>query len=160
MRFSELIAPFFLEGSSLRSRPAESLTPLEREIIAEIRSMRSAPKSEFIALLLDSPAKLVNHFILASHGNVQLRFSAIASELGVEVRSLERAFADEYHVTMTQRQTRVRLDYSQWLLNIYPPHKISTVATILGYRLVQDFNRFFKKHMRIGLPDLLHQFDC
>jgi AraC-like DNA-binding protein len=33
------------------------------------------------------------------------------------------------------------------LLSIFPPTKISAVAALLGYNVVQDFNRFFKKHM-------------
>ena len=95
-----------------------------------------------------NPAQLAHHFIVASHGNVQLRFSTIASEVGVEMRTLERAFVGEYEKTMTQLQVEVRLAFAQWLLSIFPPTKISAIASLLGYRLVQDFNRFFKKHMR------------
>jgi AraC-like DNA-binding protein len=131
----------------VKSRPAGSLSMIENEVIAEIRALRASPSDDLEASLLRNPAQLAHHFILASHGNVQLRFSAIISELGVEMRTLERTFADEYQTTMTKFQTEVRLAYAQWLLSIFPPTKISAIAAILGYRLVQDFNRFFKKHM-------------
>ena len=49
---------------------------------------------------------------------------------------------------MTQCQVDVRLSYSKWMLSIFPPTKISAVASILGYEQVQDFNRFFKKHTK------------
>jgi transcriptional regulator GlxA family with amidase domain len=120
---------------------------IESEVIAEIRALRASPSGGIEASLLRNPAQLAHHFILASHGNVRLRFSTIASELGVEMRTLERAFTDEYQKSMTKFQAEVRLAYAQWLLGIFPPTKISAIAAILGYRLVQDFNRFFKKHM-------------
>ena len=79
---------------------------------------------------------------------MQLRLATIARELGVEMRTLERIFFDEYHQTMAECQVEARLAYSQSLLSIFPRTKISAVAAILGYNVVQDFNRFFKKHMR------------
>jgi transcriptional regulator GlxA family with amidase domain len=135
------------EGTFVKSHPAGSLSMIESEVIAEIRALRASPSGSLKASLLGNPVQLAHHFILASHGNVQLRFSTIASELGVEMRTLERAFADEYQTTMTKFQVGVRLAFAQWLLSIFPPTKISAIAAILGYRLVQDFNRFFKKHM-------------
>jgi AraC-like DNA-binding protein len=135
------------EGTFVKTHPAGSLSMIEHEVIAEIRALRSFPDDGLEASLLRNPAQLTHHFILASHGNVQLRFSVIISELGVEMLTLERAFADEYQTTMTTFHTEVRLAYAQWLLSIFPPTKISAIAAILGYRLVQDFNRFFKKHM-------------
>jgi transcriptional regulator GlxA family with amidase domain len=120
---------------------------IESEVIAEIRALRASPSGSLEASLLRNPAQLAHHFILASHGNVQLRFSAIASELGMEMRTLERAFVDEYPMTMTKFQVGARLAFAQWLLSIFPPTKISAIAAILGYRVVQDFNRFFKKHL-------------
>ena len=91
---------------------------------------------------------LVRHFILASHGNVRLRLSTIAGEIAMEMRTLERVFFSEYKMTMTQFQVKTRLDFAKWLLGIYPPTKISAIASTLGYERVQDFNRFFKKHMQ------------
>ena len=78
---------------------------------------------------------------------MQLRLATIARELGVEMRTIERTFFDEYRITMVEFQVEARLAYSKRLLGIFPYSKISTVASLLGYNLVQDFNRFFKKHM-------------
>ena len=110
--------------------------------------MRAAPRSGFNAILLENPARLMHHLILDSHGNAQLRLAIVAKELGAEMRTLQRTFASEYQTSMARCQVEVRLVYSQWLLSIFPPTKITAVAAILGYDRVQDFNRFFKKHMR------------
>jgi transcriptional regulator GlxA family with amidase domain len=56
-------------------------------------------------------------------------------------------FFDEYRQTMVECQVETRLAFSRSLLTIFPATKISAVAAILGYKVVQDFNRFFKKHM-------------
>jgi AraC-like DNA-binding protein len=50
-------------------------------------------------------------------------------------------------MTMIACQAETRLAHSKLLLSIFPPTKISAVAALLGYNAVQDFNRFFKKHM-------------
>jgi transcriptional regulator GlxA family with amidase domain len=134
------------EATPVKSRPAGSLTAIEKEVIAEIRAMRSSSHGSLIRTLLGNPALLVHHFILASHGNVRLRLSTIAGEVAVEMRTLERAFFNEYKMTMTQFQVKTRLEFAKWLLGIYPPTKISAIAATLGYERVQDFNRFFKKH--------------
>jgi transcriptional regulator GlxA family with amidase domain len=63
------------------------------------------------------------------------------------MRTLQRNFVVQYNKTPLQFQVDVRLSFSQWLLSIFPPTKISVVATILGYKEVRDFNRFFRKHM-------------
>jgi transcriptional regulator GlxA family with amidase domain len=131
----------------VRSRPAGSQTAIENEVIAEIRAMRLSSDGSLIRTLLGNPAMLVRHFILASHGNVRLRLSTIAGEIAMEMRTLERVFFSEYKMTMTQFQVKTRLDFAKWLLGIYPPTKISAIASTLGYERVQDFNRFFKKHM-------------
>ena len=131
----------------MKSQHTESLTAIEKEVIAEIRAIRSSSDAGLVKALLDNPALLVHHFILASHGNVRLRLSTIAGEVAVEMRTLERAFFNEHKMTMTQFQVKTRLDFAKWLLGIYPPTKISAIAATLGYERVQDFNRFFKKHM-------------
>lgn len=128
-------------------RPIGTLSAIENEVILEIRAMRASPGEGLNASLLENPARTAHHFILDSHGNVQLRLATIARELGVEMRTLERIFFDEYHQTMAESQIETRLAFSQSLLSIFPPTKISAVAAILGYNAVQDFNRFFKKHM-------------
>jgi AraC-like DNA-binding protein len=135
------------EGIRVKRRAAGSLTAIERGVIAEIRAMRSSSDNGMILSLLRNPALLVHHFILASHGNVGLRLSMIAGEVGVEMRTLERAFFGEFKITMTQFQVNTRLEFAKWLLGIVPPTKISVIAATLGYERVQDFNRFFKKQM-------------
>jgi len=134
------------EEALVKSRPAGTLTAIEKEVIAEIRAMRSSSDGSLIRTLLWNPAFLVHHFILASHGNIGLRLSTIAAEVAVEMRTLERAFSSEYKMTMTQFQVKTRLEFAKWLLGIYPPTKMSAIAATLGYERVQDFNRFFKKH--------------
>jgi AraC-like DNA-binding protein len=124
------------------------LSPVESEVVAEIKALRASPEGEFGAALLRTPAGFAYHFIHASHGNVQLRLVTIARALGTEMRTLERTFAAEYNQTMAQCQVDVRLAFARTLLGIFPPTKISAIAAILGYDRAQDFNRFFKKHMR------------
>jgi transcriptional regulator GlxA family with amidase domain len=139
---------FCPEGFTVKRLSTGSLSSIEKEVIDEIRALRASPGSVMPSTLLASPARCLHHFILASHGNVQLRIAIIARELGVEMRTLERAFLDEYKRTMVQCQVEVRLAFSQWLLGVFPPTKISAIAALLGYDRVQGFNRFFKKHMR------------
>ena len=131
----------------MASLPVGKLSTIEIEGIREVRAMRASPGDGLNASLLESPARTAHHFILESHGNVQLRLATIARELGVEMRTIERTFFDEYRITMVEFQVEARLAYSKRLLGIFPYSKISTVASLLGYNLVQDFNRFFKKHM-------------
>jgi AraC-like DNA-binding protein len=139
---------FRVEGTAVSRRPAGTLTAIENEIIREIRALRASPQEGIHASLLENPARTAHHFILYSHGNVLLRLATIARELGVDMRTLERIFFEEYQQTMVACQVETRLAFSKSLLSIFPPTKISAVAAILGYNVVQDFNRFFKKHMR------------
>lgn len=131
----------------MTSRSTAKLSTIEKDVVREIRALRASPGKGLNASLLENPARTARHFILDSHGNMQLRLATIARELGVEMRTLERIFFDEYHQTMVECQVETRLAYSQSLLSIFPRTKISAVAAILGYNVVQDFNRFFKKHM-------------
>jgi AraC-like DNA-binding protein len=110
------------------SLSADKLSSIEKDIVAEIRSLRALPTSGPLSALLESPARLPHHFILTCHGNVQLRLGTHAGELGIEVRTLERTFVSEYHKTMTQFQVEVRLGLAQHLLSIFPPTKISVIA--------------------------------
>jgi AraC-like DNA-binding protein len=124
-------------------------SPIEKEVIDEIQALRALPvKSVTTRALLEKPARIVHHFILVTHGNVRLRIRTMGRELGVATRTLERAFAGEYGKTMAEFQTEVRLSFSRYMLSIFPPTKIAALAALLGYDRVQDFNRFFKKHMR------------
>lgn len=127
-------------------RPAGTLSAIENEVIQEIRALRVSPEEGIHASLLESPARMARHFILDSHGNVQLRLATLARGLGVEMRTLERMFFDEYQQTMVECQVETRLAFSKSLLSIFPHTKISAVSAQLGYNVVQDFNRFFKKH--------------
>jgi len=137
-----------LEGTAVTSRSTGKLSTIEIEVIREMRAMRASPGDGLNASLLESAARAAHHFILDSHGNVQLRLATIAREFGAEMRTLERAFFDGYRMTMVECQVEARLAYSKRLLSIFPPTKISAVAALLGYNVVRDFNRFFKKHMR------------
>jgi AraC-like DNA-binding protein len=129
------------------SRATERLTAVEREVIGELRALRATPGDDLHGVLFDDPARLMHHFMLIYHGNVQLRLGPIAREIGVEMRTLQRNFVAQYNKTPLQFQVDVRLSFSQWLLCIFPPTKMSVIATILGYKEVRDFNRFFRKHM-------------
>jgi transcriptional regulator GlxA family with amidase domain len=135
-----------VEGTAVSRRPAGTLTAIENEVIREIRALRASPQESIHRALLENPAGTARHFILYSHGNVQLRLATIARELGIEMRTIERMFFDAYHQTMIECQLETRLLFSKSLLGVFPPTKISSVAALLGYNAVQDFNRFFKKH--------------
>ena len=130
----------------MKNRQNETLSNIERDIIAEIRALRSSAVVALPPDILHSPAQLVHHFIRASHGNVRLRIRPIARELGIEMRTLQRLFANRYGKTMAKYQLNVRLEFSRWILTITPPTKISAIAALLGYQRVQDFNRFFRRH--------------
>jgi transcriptional regulator GlxA family with amidase domain len=136
-----------LEETTVSRRPTGTLSAIETEVIREIRSLRASPEDGIHRSLLENPARTAHHFILDSHGNVQLRLATIARELGIEMRTLERIFFEEYRQTMVECQIETRLAFSKSLLSIFAPTKISAVAALLGYNVVQDFNRFFKKHM-------------
>src|SRR3984885_16121791 len=137
---------FCMEGTAVKSFSSGRLSNIEKEVIAELHALRASPGSDLSTDLIENPARLVHHFILSSHGNVSLRIATIARELGVGMRTLEGAFASEYNQTMSDCQLENRLKFSQWMLSIFPPTKISVIAVLLGYERVQDFNRFFAKH--------------
>jgi hypothetical protein len=73
---------FCPEGTAVISASTGTWSPIEKDVIAEIRALRALPGADSSAVLLKSPARIVHHFILASHGNVQLRMATIAKELG------------------------------------------------------------------------------
>jgi transcriptional regulator GlxA family with amidase domain len=123
------------------------LTAVEEEVIARIRVMRASHDEQLSSGLLDDPPRMVHHFIQTFHGHVQLHVHPITRELGVEMRTLQRNFVARYGKTLLQYQVEVRLTFCRWLLGIFPPTKISAIATMLGYKQVRDFNRFFRDHM-------------
>jgi transcriptional regulator GlxA family with amidase domain len=125
----------------------EELSGVERDVIAQIKAWRASPEDKVHSSLLQTPAQLMRSVILDKHGSVKLRFSPIAAELGVEMRTLQRAFVEEYEMTMQESQTEARLEFAQFLLRMMPPNKMSVIADLLGYDAVRDFNRFFEKHM-------------
>ncbi len=84
----------------MTSRSTGKLTMIEIQVIGEIRALKASPGEGLNASLLESPARTIHHFILDSHGNAKLRLVTIARELGIEMRTLERTFFDEYQITM------------------------------------------------------------
>jgi len=123
------------------------LSALEEEVIEQIRVLRASPEHDLNAILRGNPTRILHHFILLTHGHVALRLGRIARELGVEMKTLQRRFLILYKKTPLQCQLDTRLSFSKWLLRMTPPAKIATVANMLGYKEVRDFNRFFRKHV-------------
>jgi transcriptional regulator GlxA family with amidase domain len=110
--------------------------------------MRASPATSLHAQFLADPASLAHHLVLTWHGNVKLRVTFLARLIGVDLRTLERSFAQRYSMTISQFQQDCRLRYAGWMLSIFPPTKVEAIAAYLGYTRVQDFNRFFKKHLK------------
>jgi AraC-like DNA-binding protein len=131
-------------------RPVWTLTGIEQEIITQLRSLRATSANASSQNLLDDPARLVHHLLLSRHGNVQLRLAPIAREIGIEMRTLERIFAMAYGRTMAAFQQECRLNYACRMLKAWPPTKVGALALFLGYTHLQDFNRFFKRHMSLS----------
>ncbi len=69
---------FCPEETAVRDLSTGLLSPIEKEVVAEIRALRAAPGSNLPVTLLANPVRIVRHFILASHGNVQLRIATMA----------------------------------------------------------------------------------
>ena len=130
----------------MASRVPEELSAVEREVIAEIRALRASKENVVHLGLLNDPARLLHHFILAHHGHVALRVEPVARQLGVEMKTMQRNFVSAYKTTPRQCQLDVRLAFAKLLLSTFPPTKISAIALMLGYKEVRDFNRFFRKH--------------
>ena len=138
---------FCSERTVVKRLSALSLSSIEKQVLSEIQALRASAGGGLPGTILQNPARTVHHFIFDTHGNVQLRISTIARELGVGIRTLQRTFKSEYMKTTADCQMEARLSFARWLLSVFPPEKISAIASILGYERVQDFNRFFKKHM-------------
>jgi transcriptional regulator GlxA family with amidase domain len=134
--------------SHVTTRIPERLSPTEKEAIARIRELRASPDTADDIALQSKQAHLMHQLILTYHGHVRLRFWLLAKELGVEMRTLERAFDREFGKTMLQCQREVRLEFSQSLLRMTPPTKLSVIANLLGYHEVRDFIRFFRRHTK------------
>ena len=134
----------------LVKKTAWTLTGVEQEAIAEVRSLRAAQGDAGNRDLFLNPARLVHRLLLSRHGNVQLHLGPIAREIGIEVRTLERAFFLAYGRTMAAFQQECRLLCACRMLKAYPPTKVGALAAFLGYAQLQDFNRFFKRHMLVS----------
>lgn len=119
------------------------LSNMEQQVIAEIRALRASPNRDVHQALINDPAAIMYHFLVTSRGHVDLRVSPIARELGAGMKKLQRSFKTKYKMPMQQCQLKARLDFSQYLLQIYPPQKIASIAARLGYHEVRDFNHFF-----------------
>jgi transcriptional regulator GlxA family with amidase domain len=130
------------------TRIPERLSPVEKEAIGMIRALKSSADTAPTLALPEKQAQLMHQFILTYHGHVKLRFWPLAKELGVEMRTLERVFDREFGNTMLQCQREARLEFSQSLLRMVPPTKLSVIANLLGYEEVHDFIRFFRKHTK------------
>jgi len=127
---------------------ANEMTLVERQVTAEIKALRASPDADMHAALIDDPAAIMYHFIVLTHGHVQLRLARIARELGADMKKLQRGFSKKYKRSMRQCQIKARLDYAKVLLRGSPPQKIAYVAAKLGYNEVRDFNHFFHKYMK------------
>jgi AraC-like DNA-binding protein len=120
------------------------LSSVERQVIAEIRAMRASPDRDMHKAIIDDPASIMYHFIVTSRGHVDLHLAPIARELGAGMKKLQRTFKKKYKMSMMQCQLEARLNFSKYLLRIYPERKISSIASKIGYNEVRDFNHFFR----------------
>jgi AraC-like DNA-binding protein len=134
--------------SLVTTRIPERLSPAEKEAIAMIRALKNSADTAPTIALPKTQAQLMHQLILNYHGHVKLRFWPLAKELGVEMRTLERIFDHEFGKTMLQCQREARLEFSQSLLRMIPPTKLSVIANLLGYHEVRDFIRFFRRHTK------------
>jgi AraC-like DNA-binding protein len=113
---------------------------------AEVQAWRSDPSAP-LHRLLEYPEVAAYRFLRRTSGNVQLRMSTISSSLGVEPRTLQRAFASTYGRTFSECQTSIRLEAACRMLREPSSFKIAAIASMLGYARMQDFTRFFKRHL-------------
>jgi AraC-like DNA-binding protein len=123
------------------------MSRVEHEAIARINAFRQATTDDNASPLLSRPAHLVRYLIRQAHGHVKLRLRPIATELGIEARTLERVFIAEFGKSMQQYQMEIRLKFAQYLLSMDPPEKIVVVANLLGYNETRGFVRFFQTHL-------------
>jgi len=130
----------------MTARRIDALSSVEKEAIATIRAWRLSSDHE-ARRLLQALAHLMHSVIGIYHGHVKLRLGPIAAELGVEIRSLERGFVDEFGKTMLEHQTETRLAFSKAQLCLKPRPKLSVIANLLGYEDVRGWARFFKQHV-------------
>ncbi len=125
--------------------PISTMSDVERRVVYEIRALRAEHIRTGATGLLQDPVSLVRHLIVLAHGSTKLRFEMIAEELGVEPRTLERAFKSRFGMNMKRSAGETRLRFAQYLLATDPSHKISSIASILGYESHQAFIRFFRR---------------
>jgi len=127
------------------ARSSNGLSSVERQVIAQIRTLRKSPHMELHQSLIEDPAAIMFHMIMTSHGRVELRIAEVARELGASMKKLQRSFKIKYKFSMRECQLNARLDYAKYLLRIHPTEKIAEIAAAIGYSEVRDFNHFFRR---------------
>jgi transcriptional regulator GlxA family with amidase domain len=128
--------------------PMSEMSDVDQRVVLEIRALRAEQMRTSIAGLLDDPVALVRHLIVLAHGSTKLHFETMAEELGIELRTLERAFKLRFGVSMKRSAGDVRLRFAQHLLATDPTHKVGSIANLLGYRSHQTFIRFFRRRTK------------
>lgn len=146
MRHASIAAAAPEGDVNVNERLSNILTPVEQRVIAEIKGIRAAPDADIHRSLIENPAAIMYHFIVLTHGHVQLHLAKIARELGANMKTLQRSFLKQYKCSMRWCQIKTRLDYAKVLLRQSRSQKIAYVAAKLGYNEVRDFNHFFQKH--------------
>lgn len=122
------------------------LSEKEKEAIAAIRAYQRDLKAGLIPALPNRPAQMMHSLILANHGHAEMRFRPIADELGVTMKSLQRAFRATYGKSMSQFQMETRIEFARQQLSMHPRPKLSVIANQLGYRDAREFTRMFRAH--------------
>lgn len=105
-----------------------------------VEAQPTAKKAELVAG--KDVAHIARKMIRLSHGSTKLNFGAIARELGVEVRTLQRYFREAFGLNMKQYTVQTRMEFAQRLLSQEPSPKVSFVASRLGYETDRGFLRF------------------
>jgi len=127
-------------------RDRHHLNPVEQQAVQLIREIRRQVLAGELPLELRRPARMAHYLIVLYHGHPRLRFSRLAPQLGVTIRTLERAFLNDFQTNMKAFQIETRLKFAQYLLSFNSDAKMSVVAKKLGYDDPNVFARFFQKH--------------
>ncbi len=96
-------------------------------------------------------SKHQDELIAASQNHIQLQFNenidfaAMAAELNLSERSLQRRFKSACHLSPLQYQQQLRMNSAKQLLQ-NSNLSILEVATSVGYSDASHFSRLFKKH--------------
>jgi len=126
-------------------RDRHHLNPVEQQAVHVIREIRGQVLSGELPSELRKPSRLAHYLIVLYHGHPKLRVSRLAPQLGVTIRTLERAFRKEFQTNMKAFQIETRLKFAQYLLASNAEAKMSVVAKQLGYDDPNVFARFFQE---------------